>query len=831
MVCNLKLKKNLILDWLIPAEGIFYFSLLVLLTICGCDRTDSVLKQQTSIDSDVAEGESDIPRQILKNMVQAYGKLSSYTDQGFVRLQYEINDQHTEDRAPLTVAWDDHGRLGLRVYAIEAGPNGTRWHLRWRDNSSLARQVLSRTLPSKVNLPWLVDDSFAKQGLAAGPAGFPPQLDLLLAEKPLSGLMQEATAVTMKPQQIVDGRACNVIEVRLDSLSYVLWIDQATMMLRRLLLPVQNLPSEMLADKAVSKIHLSIELPGVTVDEPIDWSNFKFDVEPKEILVTQFVPTPEKIEVGKLGVRIPGFRLFSPEGKLVYETGTGTEPNAKVLIWLADHPASQVAANQLKVVEQSISQELGDVANQIEFYSLWAEPSPPAGIDFLNLASSWGLPGKLVHDREALGRDLFAVQEAPTVVVVDRQNRVQFFESRHNPLWAEMLPGLIQDVAKGVSVANSTIKQIDEENNRFLGEVQLAAAIDNRPGNLPNPTSYSGRWVTFDRQNQQAFAKDISALTSDNQHSVWVLNADGEVSQYISGAQEPRRHSTGWNVIVRPHDFLADPSGRFLVRTSREFPTIDLYDVQNKTSKQIELSSGDVPQDLCWMPLVGAKQSRLAVLATSGSLTLIDPSGHEQLTGQCPGHPLALIPSLPRSSSVGGYVILESGQVEALMLPAESAHLSGPLLGRPISSSNIVTPADQLEKLKFVPGAGRWNSAVQGDKQRILARGWISRDEPALFLVDNDLRPIWHQRIPVTYAIEQKSIASSAVDPKSGQFVWAVTFDKHTLHFLRADGLLLDHMRVSEPIVGLVLRADGSDLQLWIAHERHIDSGHVHWLP
>ncbi|MEO8269264.1 MAG: hypothetical protein ABI557_06060, partial [Aureliella sp.] len=91
----------------------------------GCDTTGDALLQ--TADSGPSGGyqvaTSASPRSTIEQMVHMYQQLHSYQDKAYVRLLYDMEGKRLEDRAPLSVAWDDHGQLGLRVYSVEAGPS------------------------------------------------------------------------------------------------------------------------------------------------------------------------------------------------------------------------------------------------------------------------------------------------------------------------------------------------------------------------------------------------------------------------------------------------------------------------------------------------------------------------------------------------------------------------------------------------------------------------------------------------------------------------------------------------------------------------------------
>ena len=415
----------------------------------GCDRTgESLLKTSNSEveNSDRWVATSASPRSTIEMSVRTYRRLHTYQDAAFVRLQYTLDGKRLEDRAPLSVAWNDQGHLGLRVYSVEAGPSAGRWRLRLQDaQATVPDQVLSRSIPARVDFPWLLSDPLVAERLSAGLAGFPPQLDLLLAEQPFKGLVDDSAALSFGQPEMIDGRPCLVIRVQRGPADFTLWIDEKSLLVRRLKLPRSHLTPQMLADGRLTDVELTIEFADARGDAEINWSNYEISAEAGEMRVNRFVPDPLRVDVSGYGEQIPGFHLESPTGETVYSSSApSSRRKATVLLWLADHPTCRIAGEQLQRVSQSLT-GLGVAPGAVEFVMVWAEPAPPKDTTFADLRQDWQLPGVLALDRDAMGRDLFQVQEAPTLVVVDQNNRLQLRESRSNPILDQVLPALLRE--------------------------------------------------------------------------------------------------------------------------------------------------------------------------------------------------------------------------------------------------------------------------------------------------------------------------------------------------------------------------------------------------
>ena len=177
--------------------------------------------------------------------------------------------------------------------------------------------------------------------------------------------------------------------------------------------------------------------------------------------------------------------------------------------------------------------------------------------------------------------------------------------------------------------------------------------------------------------------------------------------------------------------------------------------------------------------------------------------------------------------SIGGYVVMEDRAIERLILSSDSTNAT--VLGRPAAYSDKKTGAGTLpgkqptvpSRVAFQPAAGPWKSLPSPQGTAILARGWIAQDEPAVFLLNEQLQQQWHYRLPLTDGLNTL-IASANIDPATGQPLWAITQANNVVHLLRGDGIVTDHVQFDEPVRGLGLVPVGNRLVLYVAHAKRI---------
>ena len=796
---------------------------LMLFTASGCDRTDQALHNQKTAQNPkgLLVGSKITPINTVKECVSAYERLTSYEDTAFVQLSYKLDGKPQQDRAPLCIAWEKDGGLGFRVYSVQAGPTGGRWHLKIEDASpGLDNQVLVRALPKKWNFQWLLSDPIVAEQLAAGLAGFPPQLDLLLSEKPFEGLLGAATDSSFGERVTIDNAACHQIVLAHGNLEYRLFVDQASMLMRRMTLPTNNLPRAMLADPRVSDLALTIEFENVRTNSAVSWKRFATPAPRGTLQVNRFVAEPPQIETAGIGKQVPGFTLNDANGNVVFDSKS--KRKATVLLWLANHPASELAARELASAHKRLADS--GVNQQIQYIPIWTEPTPPSNMTFQGLQDSWQLPNGFAIDSQALGRDLFGVEEAPTMVVIDASSRVQLRITKANPNIGKLLPDLLSRVVAGENLADSIMQENDLLTSRYVAELRMATAVSARVGHQDSfYTSYAPVAVNLNTLEQVAHAESVVACGMDPAQSTWLLDHEGNLALFKNGISNSanQKFATPWN--AQPGDSLAvSVDQKFVALWSINKSSLEIFDTATGQNRVVTLESDEHPVDLRWTELKGSPTPRLSFVTNTGMLMLLDPTNHEQLSGRCPTRPLALISAASQSGQVDDLVVLQDRSVQPMQLSEESTQHDFPLLPKSQTPSIPST-------LDFAPAAGPWLSCSRVDHGTFtLARGWVAKDEPALFVLDAQFKPRWHRRIGLQEAGGNVPIVATAVDPATGLPTWIYADEEQTIYLLRADGVT-DHFRLADRFIGLTLGAEGTRLVMNVIRQNATQRYSLTW--
>ncbi len=817
------------------------------MVMVGCDRTAELAEKERTpqrVGKLVTASAGSVDRaalDLLEKSAAAYSRITSYEDAGRVVLSYKFDGKQAQDVAPLSFAYESPNRLGMKAYQVLAGSTQNRFRLRVESNakgSPLSKQVISRELPKQLSLPWLMSDPLAVEHWAAGLAGSPPQMELLLGEEPFRALLEGASQVSLDGQGTEAGQSYKIVKIQRGQAVYRLWISATSSLLRRIELPTATLPPAMLADAHIADIHLSVELDDPRVGGHVDWSKWEVPVGPLDQLVRYFVAPPMTAIDPKLGKAIPAFRLppCAP-GQMGWDTSAMSGMGkVQVLLWLADHPSCRATLEQLNKAMSRIPQPLRE---QVVPVVVWAEAHPPEGLTFASLKQQWQIDMPIVHDDGEIGRDVLAIAEAPALMVLDAKHRLQFMQQRGNPLLADILPDMLMRLSKGENLAQGAIEQVQSLQDRFIAGLWQARASDCVIGGFTKPSACAPALFRLEEVDQKSVRESIASLQADAMRNLWMLRGDGKLLQLSPSGKVEREFESNLasddgrgNSINRAVRMAVDEAGKFVALCPHGGDKMVVIETATSKSAFVQLNKQNVT-DFRWLGTPTGL--RLAAITQSGKTLLIDPSRFEQHSGQSNQMPLAILPRVAEEALTSGYVIMRDGHIEPLIVQdeggAKAAVLGQPALGQPASISfkdtSERTPANAsqvnvvLKSLQFTPACGPWIQWRDAKRTLTLARGWLASDEPAVYVLDDKLQQLWHAPLAIQEGAEICG-ASVALDPVSNQPLWVLATEASTLHFLRADGQFVDDCRLPEEVRGLALVPVGQELRLWVAYHQRI---------
>ena len=417
----------------------------------------------------VVPGQPSPARSLMQRVVDRYRRATAYRDDGVVRLAYLQSGVPQADEAPLRVRYEASGRLRLSAYALDLACQDGHLQARIRGPAAgdLQHQLLQRPLHRS---PLQLDDLYADPVIthfgSAGLGGPSPQLELLLSPQPLAGLLSEHTPLKMGSLATIDGAPCQAVEIDDQPLRYVIWIDRQTLLVRRIELPLQGIPPAA-KGATVEDPRLTIELAGAAfAHDPAE--TYRLVAEKADVPVRRFVPRPPPLASELIGRQPAEFELRSTDAAtIVSHHGAGGK--SAVLLWVADHEGSQLAADQLQTLAANLP---AAVAGATDFLIVMAEPTAQEQTE--RMLRRWQLQLPWADDTRAIGRDVFHFSATPAMCVLAPDGHVQWVAHPAGPQLAATLPAVLGDLAAGVDVGKAIRGQYEQAQRAYQEQLQEA---------------------------------------------------------------------------------------------------------------------------------------------------------------------------------------------------------------------------------------------------------------------------------------------------------------------------------------------------------------------
>ncbi len=379
---------------------------------------------------------------VLRSMVTAYKKASSYADRGSLRLIAKRTPESIDQTLKFSLALRRPDQIRMEVYQARVVSDGKQLHAAILD---LPGQVVQREAPPELTLRTVYTDRVLAGALMyGGYAGPSPQLNLLLGEDPLKELLENAQEIAFEESQRIAGRDCYRVRVVRAEGTLVFWIDRETFVLRRINYPAGGDLREMLErGGTVESVSLVGEFTDARFDARIDPKAFQFEAPEDAELVKWFRP-PHPAQL--LGKKVPPFRFFAPDGSpIAPETlagkvvvlnfwAVGWKPSLDNLPKL-DQVRQQYQAND-KVVWLVVSVNDQEMENKT-----LQETLTGSGAKF-----------DLFRDLEANQVSVLGTTAVPSTFIIDARGVLQDFEFGDNPNLATALPEKLEKVLAGEDI-------------------------------------------------------------------------------------------------------------------------------------------------------------------------------------------------------------------------------------------------------------------------------------------------------------------------------------------------------------------------------------------
>jgi hypothetical protein len=455
----------------------------------GCQRPDAIAPNNTAKQT-VQPSQRPVSvsgRELLGRVMTKYRSCSTYSDDTTIRFRYRQGGEMFDKVTRLAVKFARPNRLRLAVVS---------------DSDEIHIQANEKLMTSKIKDP--ATDDFHGQTVerAAAPQlsiadiyevteysepdrpehmtsillGLPVhlshlQLGLLLSDVTFENVFPADARLEDLAEQEIRGRRCHGIRVagREDPHGFVFWIDAADDSLRRLEYPTRGLfPGVPVAEKPTD-VQLTADFDHIEFAATISADLFAPETNSKSLFVRYFVLPPPPLANPRIGGPIEPFDLRTLPG--ASERSESWVDKHTVLVWFDDRPASRAALAEL----ERVFRQYTDPDGQVLFRAIWVAPEKNWNVDQMRkLCADWRITIPVVTDPQAVGRDRFGVEHAPTVAILGANRRLQFFQVAHSQRIGEDVRAVLHSLLAGHDVGDSVLKAFAIEIQSF--QQRLSAA-------------------------------------------------------------------------------------------------------------------------------------------------------------------------------------------------------------------------------------------------------------------------------------------------------------------------------------------------------------------
>jgi hypothetical protein len=777
----------------------------------GCSKSDTAQSVATSRDAVPITAD-----RVMQSMVAAYQHAATYQDRGVVRLSYRREGRALEDESPLSVRWQGPNRVHVQAYEAVLVCDGQTLQARIRDAATkdFDSQVVERPAPARLSLPDLYEhDEILSLALRQGLAGYPLQLDLLLATNPLAALRADDATRQLLDPATIDGRACERLSIATADGKFVLWVDRESYVLRRVEYPAATFAGEIAEDPAVEDVRLTAEFRGATLAGQTADAAFAMEMPAQPKRVKKFIPPPRELPSELIGTTVSSFAFTDLTGKVL--TSQSLDKRIKVLLWFNNHPACRSSVQQLNQVYRQFQSQ-----SRVAIYAVCAEPSSMTDTQISQLVQLWRIDVPTVRDVQALGRDLFAIPWAPTMVVLNGDNAMQIFEVGANPNLVAELPQVLERLIAGEDLAKEIRGQF--ERARAAYERALARGEpdgENVEATTPIATQTSPQvlqlrpaWKNSDLQAAgnilavtDAASSDTRYLVFDGWRTIAEIGGDGHLLQ---------RHELDLPELAGVSQLASAVDGQqrpYYVAWSLRSPQAHVFDAQ--WHRVLSYPAASLEHE-------GVQDALLADLNADGKLELsvgfwgatgvhcVSLEGSPRWISTAVSHVSSLAASGQGTPSATLWVASAAGQVASLDPQGQARSLqnnSGQLIHHIFCATNATDAP--------IPFCG----IAYGTDGRRLALGLTAQSQSH-----------WRYNLPAgSFPNQIRFVAAAPLLDDARAPQWLIAGPEGSLHIISQDGKFTDYFQTGAALTGIAGGRRGPQGILVISSDQGLEAWDV----
>lgn len=403
-------------------------------------------------------------KQLILSCIDHYRDMKSYEDAAVFKLKVPYPTDPVEEEVPCRIAFERPNKLALHVEALRScwTPETFESILDQTSSDGIPIQRLVRPLPEAISIDWLLRDHLGQQ-LINPMFGLPLNIGFLLDETGSKAFIDEVTTRWLSPAEM-DGVRCERIQLTLQDVSWVYWIDETNRILMRQEFPhavLRGMLPPIPATVVPSEIVCQIDYKNITFDQRIDWTTWSIKPQPSDLQIRRFISAPLRDVPLQLGRVVKPFSLNDVNDKPLFDFA---ERQAKVTSFhfIDDSEESRSYIDEL----YSVRRQLKERGVDQDYETILVSDRPAQRM--AAVLASWNCTLPFGTDSQRTLADQLGVKATPATVVVGSDNRIHHFSEKRLPL------GMVVDVpllVKEVDLATIAFKNAVENEARYTAQL------------------------------------------------------------------------------------------------------------------------------------------------------------------------------------------------------------------------------------------------------------------------------------------------------------------------------------------------------------------------
>lgn len=399
---------------------------------------------------------------LLKAMVVAYKNANAYADAGTLRLQARQAGQDVGQSADYMVVFSRPNKIRMKVFEGAVVSNGTELSA---FANQVPNQVVKRPAPPQITIRTLFEDEMlgsaisgaATQAPTQSFSWVPLQLLLLLADDPLKTLLHRSSEPVFLEPARIDQSECFRVELERPDGKAVLWIDQKSLVLRRVQFPVEEMLRQIPPEEKVQSLALTADFIDARFQDEVDDSAFRFEI-PAGAQVSEALLPPALLLLGK---PVPDFSFAGADGKML-----GPKAFAGKVV-VIDFWASWCGPCRVKLplVEKVFAKY--KTSDKVAFLAVSVDAPETPDKDLQTTFSDLGVTLPVARDPQQDAAKKFYVSAIPASCILGPDGVVQDIQAGFRPSHDTELAEKIEKLLAGTDIHSQPLAQLAEERKQY----------------------------------------------------------------------------------------------------------------------------------------------------------------------------------------------------------------------------------------------------------------------------------------------------------------------------------------------------------------------------